>query len=884
VAILELAPEDGEHIGPYRIVRLLGRGGMGEVFLAWDPDLQRSVAIKRIRHDSELGPTLRQRLLREAQTAGSLHHPSIVVVYHLLKCASDDCIVMEYVQGQTLAETLRDGPLELARAVGLAKEVAAGLAVAHAAGIIHRDLKAENVMITPAQAAKILDFGLAKPMGIKAVDPALTATGHVVGTRRSMSPEQLRGAEVDGRSDLFSLGVLLYEMLTGSSPFQGVNAPAILCQMFRSGAPPRLVALLERLLAQDPAARFQTAGEVVRELEAIAASLSPPGPELEETLSALPTEAMGRWGGGSRPSVVPSVPAATLPREESHQPRRGRRLKIGILISLAMVIVAVVVLFLWHRRFPGSVPIAPVRPKLLWVVVPNPQGPWEDSRFRKAASALVQANLRTLGFLNGIVPIGPVASSAKYQALMKGTAAEDVLATTLEQSGNRGLITLSRSRHGKVLWGTWFTAPIDEKDLPDLDREIETRLPDGFPFHPPRDDVSKEAYTAFFNIQQRKEDGHPLLDSDLPVLEALVARFPHFLEAQLLEAGVIVTVGPRNRERALQLVRSTKRQAPGDPRPLLSEANIALAEPRRAAIRELKKLAPDNPQIPALQANFESEPVQASSLIAWRKAVEYVPSWRNLLSLADVEEKLGFAEDARGHLMEILAEWKGNSYALRRLAELELDYGEPAKAETIYEDLLKGSPSSDDVINLGTARVLLHRYADAVQAFHEALKIDPENLAAMLNLADAELALDPKGQAGGLYEKVLQRWEAKNPPGSTAAAGDMMIKAQCLAHLGRLPEAKEIVRSALRQNHDDPDSPDLIRSAALVFALAGDYDLSIKEIDNAIAEHIGPNWFKQSSFAPLFKDPRFQRLVNGNSTTEGERQGSPVRAAPSSNH
>ncbi len=308
------------------------------------------------------------------------------MVYDLLKHEGDDCIVMEYVEGETLAAALSKGPLEPGLAVRLAKTVASGLAAAHESGFIHRDLKAENVMITPGQEAKILDFGLAKPIGITGDDSSLTAVGCVVGTCRSMSPEQARGAEVDERSDLFSLGVLIYEMLTGSSPFQGSNALATLTKVIserppcldtlRPGLPPRLVALVFRLLAKEPDDRPQSAVEVARELDAIAAALAPSGdPALEETLSALPTDAIRLWGGNSTPPVAaPPQRPASLPSEGLPSPGRQHFLRPAILSSLAALAVGSILFLLWNRKATDPKPVAQVDPKLLWVVVLNPPG------------------------------------------------------------------------------------------------------------------------------------------------------------------------------------------------------------------------------------------------------------------------------------------------------------------------------------------------------------------------------------------------------------------------------------------------------------------------------------------------------------------------------
>ena len=214
-------------LGPFRLERVIGQGGMGEVFLAYDSRLERKVAIKKIRNEAALDTVNRQRLLREAKIGAKLSHPAVVQVFDIVELAGFHWIVMELVEGTTVAQMVRSGPIEVQNALSIARQVAEGLAEAHDKGLLHRDLKSENVMVGVKNRVKILDFGLAKPVDANK-DSSLTADGEVMGTCRSMSPEQAKGLDLDGRSDLFSLGILLYEMTTGISPFRAPSPVATL--------------------------------------------------------------------------------------------------------------------------------------------------------------------------------------------------------------------------------------------------------------------------------------------------------------------------------------------------------------------------------------------------------------------------------------------------------------------------------------------------------------------------------------------------------------------------------------------------------------------------------------------------------------------------------
>ena len=290
-------------IGPYRVEERLGAGGMGEVYKAYDSRLDRWVAIKRIRGDRDEAAENRERFQREARATARLNHSSIVHLYDIFQDGESDCIVMEYVEGMTLDKLIRNGPLDPLQVANLGHEIATGLSEAHAKGIIHRDLKVENVIVTPKGHAKILDFGLARPLLKNELDTSLTGKGQLVGTSRTMSPEYVSGEEIDHRSDLFSLGVLLYEAVTSHSPFKAHNTLATLKQVMlhrqtpahlvNSHVPEELSMVIELLLEKDPADRPQSADEVALEFGQIAGQLSSGNldrPPISSSFTTTPTE------------------------------------------------------------------------------------------------------------------------------------------------------------------------------------------------------------------------------------------------------------------------------------------------------------------------------------------------------------------------------------------------------------------------------------------------------------------------------------------------------------------------------------------------------------------------------------------------------------------
>lgn len=269
----------GRTIGNYRVVSRIGEGGMGIVFRAVDSRLGRAVALKVISHSSSDGPGAgeeKRRFFREAKAASALNHPNIVTIYEYDSDGEVDFIAMEYIRGKTLHALLAEHRPPLETLLGYAVQAAGAVAAAHAAGIVHRDLKTKNIMVTEGGTVKVLDFGLAKESGARITE---TQTGAVLGTPAYMSPEQAKGEPADHRSDIFSFGVILYEIACGQRPFGGPDLPSTLYAVVHQdpptpdtlnpALPKSLVALIGRCLRKNPEDRPESMETVGRELAAV---------------------------------------------------------------------------------------------------------------------------------------------------------------------------------------------------------------------------------------------------------------------------------------------------------------------------------------------------------------------------------------------------------------------------------------------------------------------------------------------------------------------------------------------------------------------------------------------------------------------------------------
>jgi eukaryotic-like serine/threonine-protein kinase len=323
----------GTTLSHYRVLELLGRGGMGEVYAAEDLKLRRRVALKVLPVEMAENPERRRRFEREAQAVAALNHPGIVTIYSVEHVGDRSFLTMELVEGRTLEQEVPEGGLPIAEFLRIAIQLADALNAAHERGILHRDLKPGNVMLTKDGRIKVLDFGLAKladrsPSAALSVQgPLTTSSGQIVGTLSYMAPEQAEGRTIDHRADIFGLGVLLYELAAGIRPFGGESNVAVLTALLRDTPPPitemrrdlpqGLAPIIQRCLEKDPTQRYQSAADLRAALEALKASTTPalrrplPSWVLPSVVTVIAVlVAVIAWFGGRAPAG--SVGAASL--------------------------------------------------------------------------------------------------------------------------------------------------------------------------------------------------------------------------------------------------------------------------------------------------------------------------------------------------------------------------------------------------------------------------------------------------------------------------------------------------------------------------------------------------------------------------------------------
>ena len=525
-----------EAVGPFTIVRRLGSGGMGDVYLAQDSRLRRNVALKLLNRDLIGDSQSRARFQREARLASTLDHPNICTIHEIGEVSGLMFIAMQYAEGATLKAAIGGRPLALDRLLSISLQVANALSAAHAHGIIHRDIKSSNIIVAPSGQAKVLDFGLAKPLVKEDNSTELTRDGAVMGTPTYMSPEQARGEEVDHRSDIFSFGVVLYEMATGLTPFKSksqaetmnavINQPHVAAAALNQDVPPQLCAVIDRALAKQPGDRYQSVDDMKSDLYRVAQTLGQSGYNSSDPL-LVPYSSHPQPGGLARMS-------------NRVTPRRLWQIAAIAIVALTLLAISYV------KFFRGSSSLA--EGEIKSVAVLPLENLSADASQEYFADGMTDALIGDLAKIKGLQvisrtsamhykgskkPLGEIASELKVDAMVEGT----VLRSGDRVQVRAQLIRAATDRH---IWSQTY-----ERDLRDvlalqseiaqaIVREIRVKImpADRARLTPDRP-VNRQAFDdylqgRFLFWNKRTEEG---LHKALSFFQSAVKRDPAYAEA-----------------------------------------------------------------------------------------------------------------------------------------------------------------------------------------------------------------------------------------------------------------------------------------------------------------------------------------------------------------
>jgi tetratricopeptide (TPR) repeat protein len=825
------APFEARQISHYRLIRPLGQGGMGVVYLAMDVELGREVAIKFLHHWRAARPADEARFRREAQATAALDHPNIGTIYEVGEHEGERFLAMAFYDGTTLGHLLATQPdrrLPVATAAAIAGQLASALAAAHAAGIVHRDLKPDNVMVLPDGRVKLLDFGLARRLDAQ----ALTEEGLAVGTAAYMAPEQLAGERSGTAADLWALGVVLYEMLAGRRPFGGE----------RQG-------LVHSILHEEPPPLREARPDTPSALERIVSHslVKKPGdrwPAAADVLSELQTA--GLWSSGSD--------AIRLPRR--------RRLRLGWIAAAAILLAATAVaVFLLTRKPALPVYVAVLKPEITGSL------PAEDGA--QVQVNLQAALLRAVAALKGLAALDTNQVNAVHglpAAVARAMAAGEVVASQASCAGDVCQVSMRRlaGADGRVLWSATLRLPPSDPHL--FANAVAASLRQGYADRELRVpslalEIPEKDYQTYLDLKLRIARGE-ISDDVLARLEELRRSAPSFVEAYSLEAKVArrryqETGDPRYLERGLAAVQDAIRIAPGDPRPLDARIELEMAaghfDAAEASLASLEEIDPAGSLFRRGQlAERRGRPAEGLELM--QAAIRLQPSWMSLLTLANAEYRQSRFDDARLHAEQLLARAPGNIGGLTMLAQIEL-IRNPERSVALLREAAQSDPGIASLTNLGGNLLFLRRYGEAEAVLRQALARQPGDPSAALNLADCLTFLGRPAEARNLYAEVVTSASRHATPGNWNM---LAVQAQAFAHLGESEKSLEAIQEALRLT---PDNGLLFWEASVVYVVIGDRRSALYYAGKAAAQKVDPNLFRLPFFDPLRNEPAFQALT-----------------------
>ena len=850
--------KSGDFIGRFEVLADLGVGGMGRLYRARDPKLGREVAIKLLAERFSDSAEHLLRFEQEARAASALNHPNLVTVYETGEHEGYPWIAMELIDGTTLRNVLAEGFPSMRRLVSIAGQVAEGLAAAHEGGIVHRDLKPENVMVTRLGLVKILDFGLAKRSAAPLRGDATTADldivntgpGHIVGTVGYMSPEQARGLAVDFRSDQFSFGTILYEMLAGHRPFRGDTALDTLSAILREQpedvrllnphVPPALVRVLDRCLSKDPDDRYASTRDLAKELVSVRDHLSESG-----SVAA----------GGPRP--------------------RSSRHRAALLAGTAGLFVLVAAAGAWatRSRWAGArIPdaVAGIR-RVAVLPFRDLSGTPSGQRIGEGFVDTVSARLGAAGRL-AVLPAAAVdEAGGDLAAVFRRTGVDTVVKGSLQFEGSRVRATWGvLGPDGRQVSAGAAEGPASR--LLDLQDEIAQKVSRALgldagtlPARPASPALAEDRFLEALG-HLRRYDNVAEVDAAVRILEGLgdgadvQAALARAYLAERTITGETVWL-----EKALAAGRRAAAASPDAPAVRETRGRIALLEgkPDEAAA-EFRLALQRQPNSVEAQLGLAKALERLGRVDeadkAYRKAISIQPGWWSTHS------HQGVFRQGRGDFDGALESFRAaarlspdNTRVYENLGNVLLLLGRHDEAIAEYGRSIAIRPTASALSNLGTCRFYLGRYGEAADAYERAAALQPENGVLWLNLGDS---LRWKGERRPVWEAAYRRSIDLLEAGLALTPRDTELLtsvALALAWTGRHEGARRRVDEALAI---EPQDPNVLRYAGLVYLAAGDTERALGFLESAVARGYSLAELRHDpELVRLKSDPRFARLI-----------------------
>ncbi|MGA9768425.1 MAG: protein kinase [Blastocatellia bacterium] len=820
-----------EALSKYRIIEKLGAGGMGEVYKAEDPALLRIVAIKVMSKQSRDAVVSKSRFVREAQAASSINHPNIVTIYEIGETDEHAYIVMEYVRGRSIRDLISARSLSSGAILSIAIQICDALAEAHSRKIIHRDIKPENILLTEREQVKVLDFGLAKT--IMGLDPAqgnetaierLTESGVVVGTLSYMSPEQLRGELLDERTDIFSFGIVLYEMITGDLPFQGANAFEVAASILKDEArrisqlpadmPAGMSEIVMRLLAKPRGNRYSSFTEVKRALEDVKQKTPQIAPGDHQITVEIESS-----------DVINRKPAG-LKSTSSMSPSEQRSLKFFS---------------------PPTILVLPLEP-----VTSN-----DESSY--IGIGLAHAITTDLAKISGLSVLSKSAGADRMREAGLGARelARELGATILLEGEviRAGQVIgvmarLTDVETARVIWGSQYRG--DAADLFSIQDAVCESVAAALQLNVSgriRDQIARPATTnidafefyskgrAFLERRDVKAnldfaiqmfDEALKLDQDFALAyaglgEAYWQKYQATHENALVERAITAS------DHALALD------------PLQAQVHISLGiiyhgtGKIETAIEEFERavsLQPRNDDAYRwLGRCLQHQGYMQEAVKYFEKAIEIRPGyWDNYNALGFCYYTFGSYRDAAEQFRRIITIQPDNFHGYSNLGSMYYLLG-------LYEDAVAMSlrairiyPNGDSYTNLGTAYFYLEQYEEAIAVYKAAIELDSRNDILYRNLGDAYLRVGRAEEAKQQFTTaigLLNEYLSINPD-DARRLGDLAI---CYAKIGQQPDALLSIERAIVL---EPRNTNLMYEKAVVYALTGHADKAMESLSIAL--------------------------------------------------